>query len=232
VRFPLSTTYHEVQPSLSAEREAAIHLLSYFPEIPLTVDAYLTQRNIGQDALWPSVQLLPGIRRLVLHLRKHNIPIAVATSSKRRNYSLKTGHLAEVFRCFEDNVVCGDDHPGTMRGKPEPDIFLTAARECLGRKVGESTDCSEEEKEERSKGLILEDAIPGMQAGKKAGMSGECEHVHDVVMIHHICSSVVVWVPDAKLLDVEFAGPERADQILKSVEEFAPEQWGLPQYDS
>jgi len=187
--------------------------MSYFPEISLTVDSYLTQRNVGQDALWPSVQLLPGIRRLVLHLRKHNIPIAVATSSKRRNYNLKTGHLAEVFECFEGNVVCGDDHPGKMRGKPEPDIFLMAAREKLGRKVGDCTECSEEEKKERRKGLVFEDAIPGMQAGKRAGMS-------------------VVWVPDAKLLDVEFTSPETADQILKSVEEFAPEQWGLPQYDA
>jgi len=195
------------------EREAAVHLLSYFPEIPLTVDSYLTQRNIAQDALWPTVQLLPGVQKLVLHLRKHKIPIAVATGSRRRNYNMKTGHLMEVFGCFEGKVVCGDDNPGKMRGKPEPDIFLLAAREQLGRKVGESTECSEEDKEERRKGLVFEDAIPGVQAGKRADMS-------------------VVWVPDTNLLDVEFSGPEKADQILKSVEEFVPEQWGLPPYDS
>jgi pseudouridine 5'-phosphatase len=150
-----------------------VHLLSYFPEIPLTVDSYLAQRSLGQDALWPKVQLLPGVQKLVLHLRKHDIPIAVATSSKRRNYNMKTGHLAEVFGCFEGKVVCGDDHPGKMRGKPEPDIFLLAAREMLARKVGESTDCSEDEKIERGKGLVFEDAIPGMQAAKRAGMPGE-----------------------------------------------------------
>jgi len=196
-----------------SEQEAATHLLSYFPGIPLTIDSYITQRNIGQDALWPTVQLLPGVRKLVFHLRKHHIPIAVATSSKRRNYNLKTGHLVEVFGCFEGKVVCGDDYPGKMRSKPEPDIFLLAAREMLGRKVGESAECSEEEMEERGKGLVFEDAIPGMQAAKRAGMS-------------------MVWVPDTNLLDVEFSGPEKADQILKSVEEFVPEQWGLPPYDS
>jgi len=194
------------------EREAAVHLLSYFPDIPLTVESYLTQRNIGQDLLWPTVQLLPGVQKLVLHLKKHSIPIAVATSSRRRKYNMKTGHFTEVFGCFEEKVVCGDDFPGKMKGKPEPDIFLTAAREQLGRKVGEHVDCSEEEMEERGKGLVFEDAIPGMQAGKRAGMS-------------------VVWVPDANLLDVEFSGPEKADQILKSVEDFVPEQWGLPPYD-
>lgn len=43
---------------------------------------------------------------------------------------------------------------------------------------------------------------------------------------------IVVWVPDTSLLDVEYSGSEKADQILKSVEDFAPEQWGLPPYDS
>jgi len=38
----------------------------------------------------------------------------------------------------------------------------------------------------------------------------------------------VVWIPDANLLDVEISGSEKADQTLKSVEDFVPEQWGLP----
>jgi pseudouridine-5'-monophosphatase len=86
---------------------------------------------------------------------------------------MKTGHLVDVFRCFEGKVVCGDDYSGKIRGKPEPDIFLIAAREQLGRNVGEGTECSEVEQEERGKGLVFEDALPGMQAGKRAGMSGE-----------------------------------------------------------
>jgi pseudouridine-5'-monophosphatase len=194
------------------EREAATYLLSYFPDIPLTIDSYLTQRNIGQDLLWPTVKLLPGVEKLIFHLFKHNIPVAVATSSKRRNFNMKTGHLADVFRCFQGKVVCGDDDGGTIMGKPEPDIFLVAAREKLEKKVGSGTECSEEEKAEREKGLVFEDAIPGMQAGKRAGMS-------------------VVWVPDVSLLDVEYSGSEKADLVLKSVEDFAPEQWGLPPYD-
>jgi pseudouridine-5'-monophosphatase len=87
---------------------------------------------------------------------------------------MKTGHLGDVFGCFEDRVVCGDDDQGKIKGKPPPDILLVAAREKLGRKVGEGTELSREEEEERAKGLVFEDAIPGMQAGKRAGMSGEC----------------------------------------------------------
>jgi pseudouridine-5'-monophosphatase len=33
------------------------------------------------------------------------------------------------------------------------------------------------------------------------------------------------------LLGVEYAGIERADQTLKSIEDFVPEEWGLPPYD-
>ena len=53
-------------------------------------------------------------------------------------------------------------------------MFLAAARK-LGRDVGpdEDVDVVEEaEREERARGLVFEDAIPGVQAGKRAGMNG------------------------------------------------------------
>lgn len=142
---------------------------------------YLTQRNILQDLAWPTVPLLPGVRKLVLHLKKHKIPISVATGSRRRNYEMKTGHLGEVFGCFEGKVVCADDTQyAGMRGKPNPDIFLVAAKEMLGKNVGPlagegeaGVELSEEQKQERKKGLVFEDGVPGMQAGKRAGMSGK-----------------------------------------------------------
>ncbi|GAW05584.1 HAD-like protein [Lentinula edodes] len=201
------------------EKEAALYLLSFFPEISLRLEDYLTQRNTLQDLAWPTVPLLPGVRKLVLHLKKHNIPIAVATGSRRRNYEMKTSHLSEVFGCFEGNVVCGDDPRSGMRSKPDPDIFLVAAKETLGRDVGplkgedeKGVEVTDAQRIERGKGLVLEDGLPGMQAGKRAGMA-------------------VVWVPDANLLDVNYSGNEKADQILKSLEDFVPEEWGLPPYD-
>ncbi|KAJ7354623.1 HAD-like domain-containing protein [Mycena albidolilacea] len=194
------------------EYESTAHLLSCFPDVPLTVPEYLEQRNARQNKLWPTVPLLPGVKKLVLHLRAHNIPMAVATSSRRTTFELKTGHLGEVFDCFDGKVVCGDDKQWSMRGKPEPDIFLAAARELLGCDVGPAdADAAPTQLAERRKGLVFEDSIPGMQAGKRAGMS-------------------VVWVPDANLLDVEYSGEEKADQTLKSLEDFVPEQWGLPPY--
>lgn len=83
-----------------------------------------------------------------------------------------------LFGAFEGRVICADDglvRPG--RGKPHPDIFLVAAEKCLGRKVGEGeaveAGVSEEQKLERAKGLVFEDAIPGVLAGRSAGMNGE-----------------------------------------------------------
>ena len=128
-----------------------------------------------QEALWPTVRLLPGVHKLVHHLRKHNIPIAVATSTSRRKYDMKTAHLQSLFECFEGRVVCGD-HKNNMNGKPAPDIFITTAREMLNRDVGhpEVSETEDIHIRERGKGLVFEDALPGVQAGKRAGMSGMC----------------------------------------------------------
>ncbi|KAI9449505.1 HAD-like protein [Russula earlei] len=165
------------------DRAAAAHLLSHFPHIPLTIDDYLARRTAEQDARWPHVQLLPGVARLVAHLAAHGVPIGIATGSVRRSFHRKTAHLQHVFAHFGSNVVCGDD--GVGRGKPFPDVFLAAAR-MLGRAVGPNEEggiVAEAEREERARGLVFEDAVPGVQAGKRAGMS-------------------VVWVPDENLLSI------------------------------
>ena len=181
-----------------AERDAAVHLLSFFPDISLTIEEYLRRRDEAQDKAWPNVALMPGIHKLVHHLNKHKIPMAVATGTRKRNYFPKTSgvQVQSVFQHFDldKNVVTGDPFPedpnvpGRVangqrgirkgRGKPHPDIFLVAAKECLGRNVGDiSTDVSvgleEEWVLERRKGLVFEDAIPGVIAGKRAGMYGE-----------------------------------------------------------
>ncbi|KAH9948956.1 HAD-like protein [Amylocystis lapponica] len=202
------------------EREAAAHLLSFFPDLPaaFTPDVYLAQRNALQDARWPSVRPLPGAVRLVRHLHAHGVPLALATGSTRHGFVQKSAHLPALFGCFGAHVVCADDglvRPG--RGKPHPDVFLAAA-EHLGYAVGQGEEAEarvgEEARAVRGRGLVFEDAVPGLQAGKRAGMN-------------------VVWVPDANLLALgtEPAGLEQPDQTLKSLEEFVPEEWGLPPYD-
>ncbi len=102
---------------------------------------------------------------------------------------------------------------------------MNTAREAEGAEI------TAEQKLERSKGLVFEDGLPGMQAGKRAGMCGEYCASQKLLKMQSKRSSVV-WVPDANLLDVGYTEAERADQTLKSIEDFVPEEWGLPPYDA
>lgn len=223
----------------------------------MTVEEYLRRRDEAQDKAWPTVPLLPGIERLVQHLKKHDIPMAVATGSRKRNYILKTkgAQVQSIFRYFdlEKNVVTGDplpedpEVPGRVangqrgirkgRGKPHPDIFLVAAKECLGREVGDvsaevSADLAEGLVAERRKGLVFEDAIPGVIAGKRAGMNGG-RFSSDLGKSSRLyVIFLVVWVAVPELRALESGADVAADQIIQSLEEFRPEEWGLPPYDS
>jgi pseudouridine 5'-phosphatase len=41
----------------------------------------------------------------------------------------------------------------------------------------------------------------------------------------------VVWVPDENLLSVDSSQlTEKPDQVLRSLEAFVPEEWGLPPF--
>ncbi|KAI0798607.1 HAD-like protein [Irpex lacteus] len=209
------------------ERDSATHLLSFFPDLPkdFTIDTFLTELREGQDALWPSVQPLPGVVKLVQHLHRHDIPIAIATGSQRFKYDRKSAHLMDdLFVHFEGKVVCADDGLiKTGRGKPHPDIFLATANTCLGRDVGEGEESeshvTDAQRSERAKGLIFEDAVAGVQAGKRAGMK-------------------VVWVPDPNLVALGGRGTttltplDQPNLTLQSLEDFVPEHWGLPAYDT
>jgi pseudouridine-5'-monophosphatase len=226
-----------------AERVSAEHLWSLLPGIEkhLSVDDYISERRRLQDLQWPHVDFLPGATKLIRHL---HIPMAVATGSIRRNFLLKTTdeqcskEKVEIFRLFGDNVVCGDDGPmgrsiwGTekmIRGKPAPDIFLCAA-EMISRGVGrEETDVTEEQKAERKRGLVFEDGIPGVEAASRAGMQGERLMARKQYRKHIHIPCPVVWVPDASLLAL---GPKLDVPKISTLEDFVPEEWGLPPYDT
>eukprot|EP01119_Soliformovum_irregulare_P020086 TRINITY_DN6468_c0_g1_i1.p1 TRINITY_DN6468_c0_g1~~TRINITY_DN6468_c0_g1_i1.p1 ORF type:complete len:253 (-),score=70.62 TRINITY_DN6468_c0_g1_i1:39-728(-) len=121
--------------------------------LPIAPEEYMAQEKTKTREMWPLVLALPGVEKLIMHLNHHKIPQGVATSSHLDYYQLKSQNKAwfSLFNC----IVVGDD-PAVKRGKPDPDIFLEAAKR-LGI-------------DDPSKVLVFEDAVNGVIAGKAAGM--------------------------------------------------------------
>ena len=97
------------------------------------------------------VSLLPGVAELLAGFAARGWPQAVGSSAPLGNLDLLLD--ATGTRHYFRAVVSGDD---VARGKPEPEVFLTAA-ERLGVPPGAC--------------LVLEDAPAGVQAAKAAGMA-------------------------------------------------------------
>lgn len=187
-------------------------------DCPFTIDSFLSHRNMNLDDYFSKVKPMPGAEKVVKHLADCGVPICVATGSKRRNFDIKSGANPSLFAPFGTRVVCGDDER-IKRGKPNPDIFLLAAREGLQsdvfktgiRELGEEHDGELAGREGEI--LVFEDAKPGVQAAKRAGMN-------------------VVWVPDPNLKALLKESDEDigATQTIDSLLDWKPEQWGLPPY--
>lgn len=133
-------------------RESARYLVDTLA-LPITPEDYLREREVLFATLMPTAQPMPGARELAAALRARGIPMAVATSSARPVFELKTTHHRAWFSEF-DVVVLGDD-PRVARGKPAPDIYLLAARE-LGVAPRQC--------------VAVEDAPAGVDAACAAGM--------------------------------------------------------------
>ncbi|KAK3906642.1 HAD-like domain-containing protein [Staphylotrichum tortipilum] len=114
----------------------------------------------------------------------HRVHIALATSSHASNFRLKTAHLTSLFSVFPSHRrVLGDDAripPG--RGKPLPDIYLVALKTINDSLPEGETPITPEEC------LVFEDSVPGVEAGRRAGMR-------------------VVWCPHP-MLKKEYSGRE------------------------
>jgi pseudouridine-5'-monophosphatase len=132
-------------------QDSARHVLGILG-IPLSIHEYLRRRDARLRQLFPGCPAMPGAREFVTQLRGRGLRLAVATSSDRSLYELKTGRHA-WFDLF-DAIVCGDD-AGVERVKPAPDIFLVAAE----RLAAEPAAC-----------LVFEDAPAGVEAALAAGM--------------------------------------------------------------
>ncbi|KAI2797441.1 Pseudouridine-5'-phosphatase [Blomia tropicalis] len=127
-------------------------------KLPLTIEQYNVLYQSECNRLFSEpIDLMPGAEALIRHLHRNQIPIAIATSTRRTNYDMKTLRHKELFSLF-DHIVIASDDPEIERGKPDPQPFLV----CASRFKDKPTDMS--------KILVFEDSISGIQAANLAGM--------------------------------------------------------------
>ena len=109
------------------------------------------------------VQAFPDALRFVQAVLSLGWPMAVASSSKNANDMMRSVHLVSNQNLFEvfDVNVCGRDLP---HGKPDPAIFLLAARELRIPPAH----C-----------FVAEDAPAGIEAARAGGMTGLGVARHD-----------------------------------------------------
>jgi pseudouridine-5'-monophosphatase len=132
--------------------DSARHLVTALA-LPISPEDYLAERAVALEELMPTAEPMPGARELTAALAARGVPMAVATSSSRAMFELKTLHHREWFRSF-DAVVLGDD-PRVHRAKPAPDLFLVAAAS-----LGARPDAC----------VVIEDAPAGVAAARAAGI--------------------------------------------------------------
>lgn len=130
--------------------ETAVYFKERFA-IPDSLEQMKADWNrMAWDKYTYEVPLKPGIREFLQGCKEHNIKLGIATSNSRElvDNIAKVHGLDEVFDCIMTSCE-------VAKGKPAPDIYLAVAK-----RLGVAPE----------KCLVFEDIIPGIMAGKNAGM--------------------------------------------------------------
>ena len=130
--------------------ETAVYFKEHF-HITDPIDKIKADWNqMAWDKYTYEVPLKPGVADFLAGCLERGIKLGIATSNSRElvEQIAKVHHLKDYFSC----IMTGCD---VERGKPAPDIYLAVAKQL-------------QVAPERC--LVFEDIIPGITAGKSAGM--------------------------------------------------------------
>lgn len=130
--------------------ETAVYFKERF-QLPDDLDTIKAEWNrMAWDKYAYEVPVKEGVTELLQYCMAHGIKAGIATSNSRELVEnvVHVHHLEQYFSC----IMTGCD---VAKGKPAPDIYLAVAKEL---------DVTPENC------LVFEDIIPGIQAGKAAGM--------------------------------------------------------------
>lgn len=127
------------------------HFFKEYFQLPVSIEAIKEDWNrMAWDKYSHQVPLKEGVNEFLELCRSKNIKLGIATSNSRElveNVASVHG-LEDYFSC----ILTGCD---VEKGKPAPDIYLAVAKQLQVKPA---------------RCLVFEDVIPGIQAGKAAGM--------------------------------------------------------------
>jgi beta-phosphoglucomutase family hydrolase len=116
----------------------------------------IEQLSLRKEALYREILLewgihpLPGVTAWLAELKRHGIPCAIGSSTHRLNIETILNMLA--FKDCFNTIVTAED---VSHGKPDPEVFLTAAE-----RIGLNP----------SHCVVFEDALVGIEAAHRGGM--------------------------------------------------------------
>ena len=96
------------------------------------------------------IEPLPGVKEFLQALKDHGVPCVIGSSTHRENVTTTLEVLG--LEDFFASIVTAED---VKRGKPDPEVFLTAATRIEVAPVD---------------AIVFEDALVGIAAAKAAGM--------------------------------------------------------------
>jgi HAD superfamily hydrolase (TIGR01509 family) len=149
------------------------------------VESIIARKVAAFEALLADIPFFPGARALVQALSEV-VPVAIVSGARHDEIEriVRAGGLRERFTC----IVGADDVRNT---KPHPEPYLAALRHVQAREADvRAGDC-----------LVVEDSMPGVAAGRAAGMKVlAVTHTHPASRLggaHHVVPSLAQLSPES-----------------------------------